>query len=200
MIGKKQKKQPEEWDYILTQAFAYLFVGIFLINFTFTETGQPYPLVQFISQLFGKIFVGISFLMLISQFSTTLTNWAIRLDRIFLNGLLIASLALLVAEWVKNHGSLLFYIIFIWFLLLLAVVICRAVRQQIALRRLIGNRRASILTLLVFSLIFSLIGALSIIMGITFLWSSNLWLAFGLIAISIASILEFQRKNSKNNH
>lgn len=192
MIGKKQKKQPE-WDYILTQAFAYLFVGIFLINFTFTETGQPYPLVQFLAQLFGKIFVVVSFLMLISQFSAILTNWVIRLDRIFLNGLLIASLALLVAEWVKNHGSLLFYIIFIWFFLLLAVVIYRAVRQQIALSKLIGNRRASILALLVLSLTFSLIGALSIIIGTTFFWSSNLWLALGLVAISLASIMGFRK-------
>jgi hypothetical protein len=192
MIGKKQKKQPE-WDYILPQAFAYLFVGIFLINLTFTKTGQPYPPVQSVSQIFGIIFIGVSFFMLISQFSPKLTEWAKKLDSIFFSGLLVASLALLVAEWVKNHGSLLFYIIAIWFFLLLAAVIYQTVRQQRALSKLLGNPRASILTLLVFSLTFSLIGTLSIILGTTFLWGANLWLAFGLVAISIASIVEFQR-------
>lgn len=135
--------------------------------------------------------------MLISQFSPKLTEWAKELDSIFFSGLLVASLALLVAEWVKNHGSLLFYIIAIWFFLLLAAVIYQTVRQQKELSKLLGNPRASILTLLVFSLTFSLIGTLSIIMGTTFFWGANLWLAFGLVAISIASIMEFWRQKQQ---
>jgi hypothetical protein len=172
---------------ILAQALVYLLTGTFLYTFIFPETGEPY----LAAQIIGGIFIVISFIMLASIFSDRLLTFAEGLDNIFLSGLLIASLPVLVTDIVKNIGKPLSYILIIWLLLLIPALIYRVIRQQIALGRIVGSRRASMMALSALAFIFSIIAATSILLNITFVFNPNLWLAFSVIVISIAFILEF---------
>lgn len=184
---KGEKKMTHNHISILAQSLVYLLTGTFLYTFVFPQTGDPYlP-----AQVIGVIFIIISFIMLFSLFSGRLLGMAERLDRIFLVGLLIASITVLVTAIVSNAGKPLSYILIAWLLVLVPALVYRVTRQQIALGRLVGPRRASTMTLSTLSLVFGLIGAISMLLNTTFLCSPNLWLAFGVVAISIAFLLDW---------
>lgn len=175
---------------ILAQAIVYILTGTFLYTFTFPKTGEPYLL----AQVFGGIFIAISFIMLASLFSNRLLSLAERLDRIFLLGLFIASIPVLVADIMSNIGKPLSYILMVWFLILVAALIYRLIRQQIELGKDMGHRKAATVTLLALSFIFSIISASAMLMNTIVFLNSNLWLAFAVVAISAALLLEFQRR------
>jgi hypothetical protein len=174
--------------FILAQAIVYLLTGTFLYTFVFPQTGEPFlP-----AQIMGGIFGAVSFFMLASLFSDRLLGIAERLDRIFLLGLFIASIPVLVTDIISNIGKPISYILMAWFLIFVVALIYGVIRQQIELDKEKGHRKAAISTLSALSFVFGVVGASSMLMNITFLLNSNLWLAFAVVIISVAFILDFQ--------
>ena len=107
-------------QYILTQAFAYLFCGIFLL--TFEHPVLPDWVLNWVYPTFGYIFLAIAFFLVVSPFKDLLTQWAIKLDYYLSGGLLFGVLLVVLFETylgIKAQGfQLLSILLIIWGILL----------------------------------------------------------------------------------
>jgi len=173
-------------DYILAQAFAYLFAGIFLL--TIENTEMPSLLLH----ITGYIFLGAAFLLIVAPFCNWLTQWANKLHKMLSGGLLFATLALLVSVLVETAGSkFLFWVIVAWLFLFLAQLLFSGYRQMRCTSQKLGARAVSIRGLRGLAIILSMLAVLLLLLKVTAIGNPVLYLAAGLFAVSLASLLEY---------
>lgn len=173
-------------DYILAQAFAYLFAGIFLL------TIQNVEMPSLLLQIIGYIFLGAAFLLVVAPFCNRFMRWANKLHKILSGGLLFATLALLVSVLVETAGSkFLFLVIVVWFFLLVASLLFSWYRQMRYASQEVGAKVVSIRGLRGLAIILSMLAALLLLLKVTVIGNPVLYLAAGLFAVSLASLLEY---------
>lgn len=168
----------------VSQAIAYLVAGIFLL----TTSGTSVPSVGI--QIFGVIFLVVAFLLVISPFCNFLLTLVNRLDNILFGGLFAVTLALLVKTWVDTAGfSLLFKLVLAFFIVMLAAFIYSWFKEARLLSKEIGGKAISIRVLRAISITLSIFAGALLLFGVTDLGNPVLYLAGGLLTLSIASFI-----------
>ncbi len=174
--------------YVLLQAITYLFAAVFFL--TAKETELPTNTLQVI----GTVFLGLGFALVLATFCGFLMRWVRRLDKIFLGGLFVATLAILIKTLVDAAGSLtLFYAVLAFFFLTVIAFIydhLRHVREQ---QREVGTRTVLIKSLKAVALVTSMFAGLLTIFKVDGMGNPILYLSAGLLSLAIASMLESQR-------
>ncbi len=122
-----QDQRRKQIGYILTQAFAYLFGGVFLVTF------KDAVLTDWLLPTLGYIFVATAIFLVVSPFNDLLVRWANRIDYYLSGGLIVVTLALLVKTFIDVMTSgfmLLSVLVIIWTFLLYAILIFRIRRLR----------------------------------------------------------------------
>ncbi len=182
---QSQKQNGLEIYHVFLQAGAYLFAGIFFI--TIRDVNLPKSGLQII----GYIFLALAFLLVLSPLHSALEMLARKFDKVFLGGLFFATLALLVKTWVDTAGnSNLFIVVLIFILLLIAVFFYDAFRQMRAIKQQVATMVFSILVLKTISVTISMFALVIILFRTDIMGNPLIWLAVGLLSLSVASLLE----------
>lgn len=180
-----QQRNGTQIYYILLQAITYLIAGVFLL--TFKETELPANTLQII----GVIFLGLGFALVLATFCSFLMRWVSRLDKIFLLGLFLATLAILIKTLVDAAGSMtLFYSILAFIILIPVALINDYLRDMREQQREVGTRTILIKSLKAVAVATSMFAGLLTIFKVSGMGNPILYLSVGLLSLAIASMLE----------
>lgn len=167
------------------QAFAYLFAAIFFLTFEI-KTSPPLVL-----PIFGGIFLGTSFFLIIAPFCKRLMPWASRIDLWLSGGLLFATLTLLIKAVVEAKKSeAMLVIIVAWVIILFAQLVYCRVRDIRYEAQRIGDRPVLIQILPLGSVGLSTLAIVLLLLKVNIMGNPALYLAFALIALALASLLQ----------
>ena len=174
---------------ILSQAIAYLLGGMFLFNTSSIYlAGRP----ALIGQIFGGIFMGVAFFLVISSFFDNLVALANRINRWLFLALFIVAMASLFTMAVKSTEYLTFYIVLAvaFALIVIAAMLFQLRRTGTSLITELGARVVSARLLRVLSVVLSLFALAMVIAQVNIIGGPILYLAIGLVCLGVASLLQ----------
>lgn len=173
--------------YILSQAIAYLLGGIFL----FTTSTSLAGMTALMGQIFGGIFMGFAFFLVISSFFDSLVVWANRINLWLFLALFFVAIARLIKMAVNSTEYQIFYIVLavIFLLLVLAALLFQSFRTGANLRTQVGTRVTSVRLLRGLSVALSMFALAMVIMQVNIIGGPILYMALGLVCLSVASLL-----------
>ena len=170
---------------ILSQAIAYLLGGIFLC--TATVAGVP----SLVAQIFGGIFIVFAFLLVVASFSSKLIAWTTKINLWLFLALFFVSMASLIKIALELTECRISYIVLavVFLLLVLAALLFQLFRMGTNLRIQLGTMGAAARMLRGLCVALSLFALAMVIMQVDSIGGPILYLALGLVCLSIASLL-----------
>ena len=174
---------------ILSQAIAYLLGGIFLFNnSSIYLAGTPGAL---IGQIFGGIFMGVAFFLVISSFLDNLVALANRINIWLFFALFIVALANLIVIAVESTEYRTFYIVLAasFSLITLAALLFHLRRTGASLVAELGPRVVLTRSLRGVSVALSMFALAMVIGQVNIMGGPILYLAISLVCLGVASLL-----------
>ena len=173
---------------ILSQAIGYLLGGVFLSN---TCSIYLVGTTALIGQIFGGIFIGVAFFLVISSFFDNLVALANRINIWLLFPLFIVALANLIVIAAESTEYRTFYIVLAaaFSLTTLAAILFQLFRTIARWKTALGSRAAWARLLRGLSVALSLFALAMVIAQVNIMGGPILYLAIGLVCLGAASLL-----------
>lgn len=172
--------------HILSQAIAYLIGGIFLWASSSSITGG----IALVSKVFGGVFIGLAFILVISSFLDRLIPWAKRMNKWLFFALFVVAMARLTIMAVESEELRAVWIVIavLFLLLILISLVLNMIRIRIDLGASLGTGRASVRILRLISVVLSIFALSMVVLQVNILGGPIIYLAISVFCLSIASL------------